>query len=131
MSDQIRVLYTEQEVNQRINEVAEMINKDYAGKDEETPFDQHFMLSLIAPRKVHIASAEKDIWAGPNLQFLSCVCASEVYELYGIKGFCFNEDDFLKTDRRLNDGNIGLCHREGVHYFSRDDWHGLMEFLKL
>ena len=103
--------------------------KDYAGKDEETPFDQHFMLSLIAPRKVHIASAEKDIWAGPDLQFLSCVAASEVYELYGIKGFIFEEDDFLKTDRRLNDGNIGLCHREGVHYFSRDDWHGLIEFL--
>lgn len=33
MSDQIRVLYTEQEVDQRIREVAEMINKDYAGKE--------------------------------------------------------------------------------------------------
>ncbi len=105
--------------------------KDYAGKDDETPFDQHFMLSLIAPRKVHIASAENDAWAGPNLQFLSCVAASEVYELYGMKGLIFEEDDFLKTDRRLNEGNIGLCHREGVHYFSRDDWHGLMEFLNI
>ena len=33
MSDQIRVLYTEQEVDARINEVAEMINRDYAGKE--------------------------------------------------------------------------------------------------
>lgn len=33
MSDQIRVLYTEQEVDQRIREVAEMISKDYAGKE--------------------------------------------------------------------------------------------------
>lgn len=103
--------------------------KDYAGKDDETPFDQNYMISLIAPRKVHIASAEKDIWAGPDLQFLSCVKASEVYNLYGKKGFVYKDEDFLKTDRYLNDGDIGLCHREGVHYFSRDDWHGLMDFL--
>ena len=103
--------------------------KDFVNKDDETPFDQHFMISLIAPRKVHIASAEKDIWAGPNLQFLSCVAASEVFELYGEKGFVYENDAFLKTGKFLNDGKIGLCHREGVHYFSRDDWHGLMDFL--
>lgn len=33
MDDQIRVLYTEQEVDKRISEVAEMINRDYAGKE--------------------------------------------------------------------------------------------------
>lgn len=103
--------------------------KEFADKDNETPFDQHFMLSLIAPRKVHIASAEKDIWAAPNLQFLSCVAASEVFNLYGKKGFVYEEDDFLKTGKYLNEGDIGLCHRDGVHYFSRDDWHGLMDFL--
>lgn len=33
MSDQIRVLFTEEEVDKRIREVAEMINKDYEGKE--------------------------------------------------------------------------------------------------
>ena len=33
MADKIRVLLGEEEVNKRINEVAEQINKDYAGKD--------------------------------------------------------------------------------------------------
>ena len=33
MADKIRVLLGEDEVNKRINEVAEQINKDYAGKD--------------------------------------------------------------------------------------------------
>lgn len=33
MSDQIRVLFTEKEVDKRIREVAEMINKDYEGKE--------------------------------------------------------------------------------------------------
>ena len=32
MADKIRVLLTEEEVDKRINEVAECINKDYAGK---------------------------------------------------------------------------------------------------
>ena len=32
MADKIRVLLTEEEVDKRINEVAEQINKDYAGK---------------------------------------------------------------------------------------------------
>lgn len=33
MADKIRVLLSEEEVNQRINEVADMINKDYEGKE--------------------------------------------------------------------------------------------------
>ena len=33
MSDQIRVMYTEQEVDKRIREVADMINRDYEGKE--------------------------------------------------------------------------------------------------
>ena len=32
MSDQINVMFSEEEVNARIKEVADMINKDYAGK---------------------------------------------------------------------------------------------------
>ncbi|MBQ2775535.1 MAG: hypothetical protein IJF40_06600 [Clostridia bacterium] len=103
--------------------------KNFKNKDNETPFDQHFLFSLIAPRKVHIASASQDIWAGPELEFLCCAASSEVYELYGKKGFVYEEDDFLKEGKYLNDGNVGLCYREGCHYFSRDDWHGLMDFM--
>ena len=33
MADKIRVLLSEEEVNKRISEVAEEINRDYAGKD--------------------------------------------------------------------------------------------------
>lgn len=103
--------------------------KSYRGKDDETEFDQNFLFSLIAPRRIHIASAEKDIWAAPDKQFLCCAASNEVYELYGKKGFVYTDDDFLKTGKYLNDGNIGLCYRTGTHYFSRDDWHGLMDFM--
>ena len=33
MAESVRVLLSEEEVNHRINEVAEMINKDYEGKE--------------------------------------------------------------------------------------------------
>lgn len=103
--------------------------KTFYGKDDETPFDQHFLSALIAPRKVHIASAEEDIWAGPNLEFLFCTASSEVYELYGKKGFVYDDDDYLKAGKYLNEGNVALCYRKGRHYFSRDDWHGLMDYM--
>lgn len=103
--------------------------KTFRNKDNETPFEQHFLHALIAPRRVHVASAEEDIWAGPESQFLCCAAASEVYELYGKKGFVYGDSDFLQPGKYLNDGSIGFCFRKGKHYFSRDDWHGLMDFM--
>lgn len=103
--------------------------KSFYGKDNETPFEQHFLSALIAPRRVHIASAAEDVWAGPNLEFLFCAASSEVYELYGKEGFVYTDDDYLKAGRYLNEGNIGFCYRNGKHYFSRDDWHGLFDFM--
>ena len=103
--------------------------ENFRDKDNETPFEQHFMQALIAPRRVHIASAENDIWAGPESQFLCSAAASEVFELYGKKGLVYGESDYLNPDKYLNDGNIGFCFRRGNHYFSRDDWHGLMDYM--
>lgn len=103
--------------------------KNFYGKDEETPFEQHFLSALIAPRRLHIASAAEDKWACPNLEFLFCAASSEVYELYGKKGFIYEDSDYLNAGKYLNEGNVGLCYRNGRHYFSRDDWHGLMDFM--
>ncbi len=104
--------------------------KQYAGKDDETPFDQHFLFALVAPRKAHVGSASCDVWAGPEAQFNCCAASGEVYELYGQRGLVYEESDFLQAGKFLNEGSIGFCYREGTHYFSRDDWHGLMDFMK-
>ncbi len=103
--------------------------KSFYGKDNETPFEQHFLSALIAPRRIHVASAKEDIWAGPNLEFLFCAASGEVYELYGKTPFVYDDGDFLKAGKYLNEGNVALCFREGRHYFSRDDWHGLMDYM--
>lgn len=42
-------------------------------------FDQHFLLSLIAPRKLYVASAAEDDWADPRNEFLCLLAAQEAW----------------------------------------------------
>lgn len=95
--------------------------KNYVLEKEIIPFDQHYLLSAIAPRKLYVASAEKDIWADPKSEFLSCIAASEVYKLYGLSGLVHN-NEYLTAPDCLHDGEIGYHIRKGLHYFSRTDW---------
>ena len=38
----------------------------YAGKENELPFDQHFLLAAVAPRILHVGSGSEDAWADPE-----------------------------------------------------------------
>ncbi|MBE5808616.1 MAG: hypothetical protein E7317_09805, partial [Clostridiales bacterium] len=53
----------------------------WADREEEMPFDQHMLLSLIAPRKLYVCSAEQDAWADPENEYLACCAASEAWQL--------------------------------------------------
>ncbi len=55
----------------------------YAGREEELPFDQHFLLALTAPRYLYVAGASQDSWADPLSEFLACAAASPAFELCG------------------------------------------------
>ncbi|MDY3920349.1 MAG: hypothetical protein SOZ59_15380 [Candidatus Limivivens sp.] len=93
----------------------------YAGKEEELPFDAHFLAGLVAPRYLYVASASEDDWADPWSEFLSCAAAGEAYESYGLTGL-------VSPDRRpepgdaFHEGRIGYHLRRGTHYLGRDDW---------
>jgi len=104
--------------------------KKYAGRENDLPFDQHFLLATIAPRKVYVASAVEDAWADPRSEFLSCIAASKVYEFLGEKGFIY-PDRFPNTNESLHDGNIGYHIREGTHALSRYDWQRFIEYIKI
>jgi len=100
--------------------------KQFNDREEDLPFDQHMLLSLIAPRLLYVASASEDFWADPESEFLSCVLASEVYELYGIKGLQTNE--MPQPDHPLQEGRIGYHIRTGGHNLTLYDWKCYIDF---
>jgi hypothetical protein len=60
--------------------------RKYIGKDTVLPFDQHLVVSLIAPRPIAIGSAEGDQYSDPEGEFLGGVYATPVYKLLGFSG---------------------------------------------
>lgn len=100
--------------------------KNYAGKEDTMPFDQHFLLAGIAPRKAVVGSAVKDAWADPVSEFLCCKAASTAFE----NGFVC-EDRLPEIDDVFFEGDVGYHLRAGTHYFSRLDWQRIMQYVKL
>ena len=102
--------------------------RQYAGQEERMPFDQHFPLALIAPRKLYVTSASGDLWSDPLGEYLGCEAVSPVYELLGAKPMRKAEE--LKDDVRLDGGDVGYCRTAENHYFSREDWMRACDFME-
>ncbi len=100
----------------------------YVDKDENLPFDQHWLLAANAPHRVYVASAEDDGWACPKNEYLACVAADEYYKKLGSVGF-IHPDRLPLTGERFHDGDIGYHIRRGSHFLSRDDWHNYMRYI--
>lgn len=100
----------------------------YAGREQDLPFDQHFLLALIAPRTLYVASAQEDLWADPQAEFAGCVAASGAYALLGRMGI--ETETFPALNHPLHAGTIGYHIRPGTHWLSRSDWQMFMAFRK-
>ena len=101
----------------------------YSGNEQSMPFDQHCLISLIAPRAVCVGGALDDVWADNDNQFLSCYSASKIWDLYGEKGL-ISPDKLPELGDKFIDGKVGFFLREGTHFHSRTDWLAYMEFVK-
>ncbi len=93
--------------------------RKYIGNDIKFDYDQHFLLSLMAPRALCIGSATLDRWADPKGEFLSGLYASEVYKLFGAKGMPVNEQPAPDTPVL---GEISYQVRTGKHDLVLGDW---------
>ena len=100
--------------------------KKYGADVQGLPFDQHELISLIAPRPVYVASASKDTWADPEGEFLSIVNASPVYALYGYKGL--EGEVFPPVNTPLSADRMGYHLREGKHDVVLYDWEQFVSF---
>ena len=98
----------------------------YQDNEEQMPFDQHMLLSLIAPRKIYITSRTFDKWADPLGQFESCVQADPVYQLLGEKGMSAREKPL--PENPIHDGCIAFHQRTGNHDLEEYDWDKIMDY---
>ena len=101
----------------------------YAGREEALPFDQHWLLALIAPRYLYISGAEQDIWADPESEFLSAAAASPVYALYGVSGLV-TPDRLPCPGSELHEGRVGYHIRQGTHHHTRQDWQIFLRYFE-
>ena len=100
----------------------------YSDNEDKLPFDQHFLISLIAPRAVLCGSAEEDLWADPHNQMLSNVLAKDVYKLFGMSGLVHG-DEIPPSPFKLQEGDCSFHTRLGTHFLSREDWNTYMDFI--
>ena len=100
----------------------------FINRESEMPFDQHFLLSLIAPRPVAVASAVDDTGADPYGEFLSAFHAQDVYKLFGSAGLPLNG---MPREEGSCTGDISYHIRQGGHDQTPVDWAHYLEIADL
>ncbi len=102
--------------------------KAFRDQEDDKPYDQSFLLALIAPRYLCVGSAEEDYTADPDAEFLTTLHASVAWETCGARGLVTPDRMPIPSDRHF-DGSVGYYMRSGTHFLSREDWGAYIEFL--
>lgn len=100
--------------------------KSYSNKEDSLPVDQHMLMSLIAPRALYVASADKDLWADPRGQYLALYNALPVYRLF--KPSVVLKDEMPALNTQVSSGQVAYHIRTGEHNLLLQDWNLFMDF---
>ncbi|MBC7399377.1 MAG: acetylxylan esterase [Mucilaginibacter sp.] len=100
--------------------------RKYIGRDTLLPFDQHLVISLVAPRPIAIGSALGDQYSDPEGEFLGGVYASPVYRLLGTTGLPATQMPGLNEPVA---GQIQYHIRPGNHNILTYDWQQYLNFM--
>jgi len=87
--------------------------KDFIGREETLPFDQHSLKALIAPRPLLTTEALDDLWANPEGTWQSHRATREVYRFLG------------------EEEKIAIRFRHGPHDHALADWVALLDFMEV
>lgn len=99
--------------------------RDFIGKADELPFDQHMLLALVAPRPLYVASATEDGLSDPKGEFSSASGAEPVYRLFGFRGIGATE--WPPPDTPVGE-RVGYHLRTGPHDITPYDWERYLDF---
>jgi hypothetical protein len=100
--------------------------KQFNGKEDELPVDQHMLLALIAPRVLYVSSASEDTWAHPPSEFAACVHAQGAWRLFNRAGL--RAETMPPADVPLHAGHIGYHVRSGAHAITPGDWARFLDY---
>ncbi len=99
--------------------------KEFNEKPDRLPFDQHFLVALMAPRPVLLSNAVEDSWANPAGQFQVLKAAEPVYRLLGAGSVAVKE---MPPEGKLVDPKLGYYIRAGKHSMTPQDWKIFADF---
>lgn len=99
--------------------------KYFSDNLDQMPFDQHYLLSCIAPRPLYISSAIDDINADPEGEYISCILASKTYNL--LKKPTNIPYNMPECNKPILNGYIGYHIHDGKHELRLYDW---MQYIK-
>jgi hypothetical protein len=97
----------------------------FSEREEFMPLDAHYLLALVAPRPLYVASAKEDSWADPVGEFLGAVHADPVYHVMGLPGLGTKEYPPLSKSVGTT---VGYHVRPGVHDILLEDWKNYADF---
>ena len=89
------------------------------------PFDEHYVLSLVAPRPLYLTSAIGDRWSDPKGEFIGTALVGQVYELYGYTGL--GTFDMPPLDTPIQH-RVAYHVRSGEHTVEVFDWLQFIAF---